>query len=254
MKLSIVIDSIIIELIMNEIRRVIYTCDIGSTHYQEKKKGPAFAWARLNPDEGIKSIQGSSDIKQLVKRLELDIDEGYSVALGFEAPLFIPIPDNSRDLSKGREGEGRRSFASQIGLSVSALGIHQSAWILKRLHESSSRKCEFKLDLQCWPPPSHRPILFCWEAFVSEKAHSDQDMKDAATAVVFFFDNERNLQEVNAVRAENTISLIGAAALWSGWTSDLAYLHKTTLVLKPSSVFRGEIQVVSRDSSKRGSP
>lgn len=229
---------------MNEIKRVIYACDVGSTLYQRKKKGPAFAWARLDPNEGTESIQGSRNIQCLVKRLELDIDKGYSVALGFEAPLFIPIPDNSRDLSKGREGEGRRSFASQIGLSVSALGIHQSAWILKRLHMSSSRRCVFTLELQCWPPPSDQPILFCWEAFVSEEAHSNEDMKDAATAVDFFFENERNLQKVNAVRAENPISLIGAAALWSGWTSDLAYLRKTTLVLKPSSAFKGKIQGV----------
>lgn len=229
---------------MNEIKRVIYTCDVGSTLYQKKKKGPAFAWARLNPTEETKSIQASRDIQRLVKRLELDIDEGYSVALGFEAPLFMPVPDNSRDLSKRREGEGSRSFASQIGLSVGALGIHQSAWILKRLHESSSRKCKFMLDLQCWPPPNHRLILFCWEAFVSEKAHSGEDVKDAATAVDFFFKNERNLQKANAVRAEDSISLIGAAALWSGWARDLAYLHKTTLVLKPSSVFKGKIQLV----------
>ena len=239
---------------MNEIKRVIYTCDVGSTLYQKKRRGPAFAWARLNPNEGTKSIRGSSDIQQLVKQLQLDIEEGYSVSLGFESPLFIPIPDNSRNLSKGREGDGDRSFASPIGLSVTTLGIHQSAWILKRLHESSSRKCEFTLDLQCWPPPSHRHILFCWEAFVSGKAHSDGDIRDAATAVVFFFDNERNLQRVNAVTAENPISLIGAVALWSGWTSDLTYLHRTTLVLKPSSVFEGEIQGVSRDSSNRGSP
>jgi len=230
---------------MNKIKRVIYTCDIGSTLYQKKKRGPAFAWARLNPNEGIKSIQGSSNIQQLVERLQLDIGEGYSVSLGFESPLFIPIPDNSRDLSKGREGDGNRSFASPVGLSVCALGIHQSAWILKRLYESSSCKCDFTLDLQCWPPSGHRPALFCWEAFVSGGAHSDQHIRDAATAVVFFFDNERNLQGVNAVRTENAFSLIGAAALWSGWTSDLAYLHKTTLVLKPSSVFEGEIQVVS---------
>jgi hypothetical protein len=155
---------------MNEIKRVIYTCDVGSTLYQKKKRGPAFAWARLNPTKETKSIQVSRDIQRLVKRLELDIDEGYSVVLGFEAPLFIPVPDNSRDLSKRREGEGSRSFASQIGLSV---------------------------------------------------------------------------------RAEDSISLIGAAALWSGWARDLAHLHKTTLALKPSSVFKDEIKLVELDSSNR---
>jgi len=218
---------------------------LASTRRQEGKKDPTFAWARLLPNEGSKSVQGSSDIQQLIKRLELDIEGGYSVALGFEAPLFIPIPEDSEDLSKGRDGEGNRSFASRVGLTVCALGIHQSAWILKRLHESSSCKCEFTLDLQCWPPSGHRPVLFCWEAFISGGAHSDQHLRDAATAVVFFVDNEQSLQKANAVRVENTISLIGAVALWSGWTSDLHYLHRPTLVLKPNSAFEGEIQAVS---------
>jgi len=222
-----------------ERQRVIYACDIGSTRRQ------AFAWARLLPNKGSQSIQGSSDIQQLVKRLELDIEQGYSVALGFEAPLFIPIPESSKDLSKGRDGESNRSFASQVGLTVCTLGVHQSAWILKRLYESSSCKCEFTLDWRCWPPSGHRPVLLCWEAFVSGQAHSDKHIKDAATAAVFFFDNEHNLQKVNAVTAKNAISLIGATGLWSGWTTDLHYLHRSTLVLKPSSVFEGEIQVVS---------
>jgi len=226
-------------------KRVIYACDVGSTRHQEKKQGPAFAWARLSPNEGIKSVQGSSDIQQLVRRLELDIEEGHSVALGFESPLFIPIPEDSKHLSKRRDGEGNRSFASRVGLSVCTLGVHQSAWILKRLYESSSRKCSFTLDMRCWPPSEHHRVLFCWEAFVSEGAHSDQDITDAATAIAFFFDNEEKLQEANAVRAKNPISLIGAVALWSGWTSDLRYLHMETLVLKPDVAFKGEIQVAS---------
>ncbi len=227
-------------------KRVIYTCDIGSTRHSKKKGAPAFAWARLLPNEGIKLVQGSSDIQLLIRRLELDIKEGYNVALGFEAPLFIPIPEDSKDLSKGRDGDGNRSFAAPVGLSVCTLGIHQSAWILKRLYETSSCKCDFTLDWQCWPPSGHRPVLFCWEAFVSGGAHSNEHRRDAATAVVFFFDNEQNLQKANAVSAKNPISLIGAVAIWSGWTSDLDYLHyRSTLVLKPNSVFEGEIQAVS---------
>jgi hypothetical protein len=56
LKLSIVIDSIIMEVIMNEVRRVIYTCDVGSTRNQKNREGPAFAWARLDPNEERKSI------------------------------------------------------------------------------------------------------------------------------------------------------------------------------------------------------
>lgn len=224
-----------------ESKRLIYSCDIGSTLNPKKRGGSAFGWARLNPNEGAKSIRGSSDIQELVDQLRLDIDEGYSVSLGFESPLFIPVPDNSRDLSKGREGDSDRSWSASSGAYVTTLGIHQSAWILKRLHESSSYKCTFTLDFQRWPPISHRQILFCWEAFVSGKdAHSDDHMRDAATAAVFFFDNERNLQRVNAVKSENPISLIGAVALWSGWVTDLEFIHKSTLVIKPVGMFEGE--------------
>ena len=227
---------------MTEIKRVIYACDIGSTLYQKKRGGPAFGWARLNPNEGTKSIRGSSDIQQLVEQLQLDIEVGYSVSLGFESPLFIPIPDNAEELSKKREGEGDRSWSAPSGAAVTTLGIHQSAWILKKIHKFSSSRYEFTLDLKNWPPTDYQHILFCWEAFVSGKdAHSTDDMRDAATAVVFFFENERKL--VNAVTVEKPISLIGAVALWSGWTNDLKYLHdKTTLVLKPNSIFEGDIQ------------
>lgn len=225
-------------------KRVIYACDVGST-LQQGRKAPAFAWARLLPNEGSKSVQGSSDIQQLVKRLELDIEEGHSIALGFEAPLFIPVPEDWKGLSKGREGDGNRPWSASSGAYVTTLGIHQSAWILKRLHESSFGKCDFTLDWQRWWPPSgHRPVLFCWEAFVSGGAHSEH-LRDAATAVAFFSDNEEDLQRANAVRAENAISLIWTVALWSGWTNDLHYLHKSTLVLKPNSAFEGKIQVVS---------
>jgi hypothetical protein len=139
-----------------ESKRLIYSCDIGSTLIQKKRSSPAFGWVRLNPDEGTKLIWGSSDIIKLVRQLRLDIEEGYSISLGFESPLFIPVPDNSVDLSKRREGESDRSWSAQAGAYVATLGIHQSAWILKRLHESSYGKCEFTLDFQYWPPTGDR--------------------------------------------------------------------------------------------------
>jgi hypothetical protein len=129
---------------MTEIERVIYACDIGSTLYQKKRGGPAFGWARLNINERTKSIRGSSDIQQLVEQLQLDIEAGYSVSLGFESPLFIPIPDSPEELSKAREGEGDRSWSAPPGVAVTTLGIHQSAWILKRLHKSYEIKEEVK--------------------------------------------------------------------------------------------------------------
>ena len=148
-----------------ESKRLIYACDIGSTLIQKRGCNPAFGWVRLNPDEGTKSIWGSSDIQKLVEHLQLDIGEGYSVSLGFEAPLFIPVPDNSTDLSRrreGREGDGDHPWSAPSGACVATLGIHQSAWILKRLHESSFDKCEITLDWwRWWQSSGHQPILLC---------------------------------------------------------------------------------------------
>lgn len=64
--------------------RAVYAIDVGKT------REPAnFAWARVEPENATEVI-GSHDIQVLVCKLVHDLDRGYSVALGFEAPLFIP--------------------------------------------------------------------------------------------------------------------------------------------------------------------
>lgn len=221
--------------------RLVYACDLGTTQCVPKTSLPSFAWARVNPENG--TIQVSSYIHKLVQQIESDIEQRRSIALGFEAPLFIPVPRDWKRLSKGREGEGNRPWSASSGAYVATLGIHQSAWILRGLHESSSGKCEFTLDWRRWWPPSDsQPILFCWEAFVSGPAHSDEHLRDAVTAAVFFSDNEQDLQGANALEAESVISLIGAVALWSGWTDDLTLIYEPTLVIKPTERFECHYQ------------
>ncbi len=87
--------------------RIIYACDVGSTK-AAKAKGrlQSFAWARLDPEDG--AIGVSRCIENLIHYIGCDVKRGYSVSLGFEAPLFIPVPEDRKDLSKGREGEGNR--------------------------------------------------------------------------------------------------------------------------------------------------
>src|SRR3989304_4664488 len=139
-------------------KRIIYACDVGSTRHSAKTGLPSFAWARVNPEDGV--IQVSAYIDKLVKQLESDTQQGCSISLGFEAPLFIPVPEDWKALGEARKGDDNRSWSAQSGAYVATLGIHQSAWILKRLHESSSGKYDFTLDWRRWPPSSHKPILF----------------------------------------------------------------------------------------------
>ena len=221
--------------------RVVYACDIGSTRGSK----PNFAWVRLNPTKTYSRIQSHSSIEELIDSLEQDVHAACDVALGFEAPLFIPIPNNASDLSKGRVGDEDRPFSNQMGLAVTTLAIHQSAWILMKLHEFAAEKYIFTSNADAWPPASLAPNLFCWEAFVSGAAHSRTHGEDAATAAVYFCQNETNLPSVNAVSAENLFSLINAAAIWSGWISDTSYLHKPVLALRPTKPLPDDISVVA---------
>lgn len=221
-------------------KRAIYACDIGAAHLGN------FAWARVEPDAGDE-ILGSSNICSLVNRLKEDLRYEYSVALGFEAPLFIPVPESADDLSKGRQGEGNRSFAAPIGGFVTTLGMHQAAWVLRKIFLSHGKTCAFTLDPENWPPTMSRQSLFCWEAFVAGTAHSKSGeqahLKDAATAAMEFLCKEDQLMEANAVTAKNPFSLIGAVALWSGWTADIQMLrHEHTLVIKPMTPYEGPIE------------
>jgi hypothetical protein len=87
-------------------------------------------------------------------------------------------------------------------------------------------------------------VLFLWEAFVSGNAHDEDHRRDAASAATYFLTHEENLSAKAACRADNPISLIGAAALWAGWSEDLSLLHDEVLVLKPPQAFEGELCIV----------
>ena|SRR5271157_3882834 len=104
--------------------------------------------------------------------------------------------------------------------------------------------CDFSVDLAKWPPTGDRPLLFCWEAFVSGLAHSDTHVYDAATAATAFLANESQLATANAVTAERPISLIGAVALWSRWVTEADSLHASTLVIMPNAPYRGPVEPV----------
>lgn len=219
--------------------RSIYACDIGSTLPNSSN----FAWIRCVPDEN-EIPHGNSDIESLIKYLAEDLQKGWSVAIGFESPLFLPVPNAARELSKGRKGESDRSWAAQPGGYVTALGIHQAAWILREIFQVAGNSHRYSSDWNLWPPSEQTKLLFCWEAFVSGQSHSNDHLSDAATAVTCFLANELQLENANAIKAYLRISLIHAIALWSGWAKDINGLHDAVLVIKPNNQYRGKIITV----------
>jgi hypothetical protein len=226
--------------------RVIYAADVGSTRSDgQGRRSSGFGWARQS---STGTIEGDSSIEYLARCLCTDLAAGRRVALGVEAPAFVPVPSSADRLCRGRAGEGNRSCASQMGLAVTALGLHQAAWILDRVRVElgqggHDRLPRFSQRPDDWLSPT--PIFFCWEAFVSGEAHSDDHIRDAATAVVGFAAAEHDLGSATSVSAERPLSVLGAAALWSGWTNDLAELHETTVVIRPRHRYEGVIGSVS---------
>ncbi len=216
-------------------RRRIYAVDIGST------RSSGFGWACIDPDVPDRII-GSDSIEQLSARLVADLKARRSVALGLEAPLFIPIPVAASRLSRARNDEGSPCWAAPPGLTVASLGLHQAAWILRRVSEHCGNNIRFQVAPSAWPPSPDSTILFCWEAFVSGSVHSSSHVTDAATAATAFLSQEGSLPKANAVTAEHPLSLIGAAALWSGLALDTELLRTSTVVIRPTVRFPGSVQ------------
>jgi hypothetical protein len=226
--------------------RRFYAVDVGSTLTTRGRKTD-FAWAATQPTPV--DVVGSYSIESLVSAISEDLQRGISVALGLEAPLFIPVPRQATNLSRGRDGDTNRSCMAPAGGYVAVLGIHQAAWILRELKNVCDSACAFSVSPESWPPSDNGTIFFVWEAFVSGHAHAgsgdrDPHLRDAATAVRFFADNERDLTGKTRICAENPLSLIGAAALWSGWSADLDLLKKATVVLRPEVGYEGEIRSI----------
>lgn len=208
---------------------MIYAIDVGSTIPSRNGKEVAFAWSGV--DQNGREVATGTCPEELVNEIGRSILAGQSVAIGVEAPLFIPVPSDKSRLSKGRLNEADRSWAAPAGGYVTALAAHQCAWLLRELFQKCGRYCELTADPDRWYRRSSPPVIFCWEAFVSGGAHGNHQ-EDARTAAMYFFEHQSDLK--TAVTAENPFSLFGAAVLWSGWSTDQEWLKREMVVLRPA--------------------
>jgi hypothetical protein len=157
--------------------RSVFAVDVGSLGN--------VGWARFasgQPPEGSRSLSA------LVVRLAADAANGWSLALGFEAPGFLPIPEDSTSLNRARPGEGDRPWCFGAGAYTTAVGIQQSAWVVRTLASRAAATHDITTDWLSWPPArGQRPVVLLWEAF-SKAAHSPTNdlIEDAGTAAHAF--------------------------------------------------------------------
>ena len=198
---------------------VVYSLDIGV--YHETKAGrplskSSAAWARLDHDPGdlrqirmtsrsgtsveLSSANGATtstdkDMRAFASQISSDLSAGRRVALGFEAPMWIPIctegPAAGKPLFAPRcSEETTREWYVQAGAAATLKALVLGAWLLSLLREDH-RDAKFTVNVESWmkePPP-----ILLFESFVTGKYRLPPPRK---------------------VPADNWDALLGAAAFW----------------------------------------
>jgi hypothetical protein len=157
------------------------------------------------------------------------------LALGFEAPLFVPMRDAPSELTKARNGECaggiNRPFSAGAGALVLVTGLVVIPYVLARLREVVSG-VDAVLN---WRAPLTKNSLLLFEAFVSNQKSRgpDRHIADADLAIAAFRRLEPELANFrNVVDASTRFNLLGAMLLRTGWATDPIILHEPCLVVK----------------------
>jgi hypothetical protein len=202
----------------------IYCADIGSIPNRR------FGWAHTDVDtDQIERHRGGTEIAEMVDAVSEDLAANRPVALGFECPLYVPVPEQPLRLGTARIGEGNRSWSAGAGAGAMATGAVQVAWILDQLRRRAPNAKPF-VDWNQFTRAGQG--LFIWEAFVTDRAKAATHVDDATIAAAAFRSALPDVTGANAVTADRPLSLLGAALLWSGWSDDIALLHAPCLVIK----------------------
>jgi hypothetical protein len=199
---------------------VVWAVDVGSVRQNR------LGWCRIRGEERATG----HDIRWLVEGVSSDLTRGLSVALGFECPLFVPVPDDPLFLTSARPGEGARSWSAGAGAGALATGLTECVWILEQVRSLSTRSIAPTLDWARFL--AGQADLFLWEAFVTGVAKSLSHHGDAEIAAMSFRQAFPHIAEANAVTAANPYSLIGAALLRSGLSTDLSVLSTPCVVIR----------------------
>ncbi|WP_156741145.1 hypothetical protein [Occultella aeris] len=189
-----------------------------------------FAWAGLDlPERRPVGAGGRYPEGAALAVLEALVG-GVPVALGFEAPLMVPVSpvgpvDGWITLGQARQGEtadGRsRPWSAGAGSGALATGLVQMAWMLERIGSAFP-------GLPCTTRPeawlAGAATLLVWEAFVSGTGKPvpsgiTQHAADAAAAADTFADRleEATLSTSDVVcTPASSFNLAAAAAAYAG--------------------------------------
>jgi hypothetical protein len=196
-------------------RLLIACADVGSV------SNGNFGWADSDGFEGNKP-------SGLVSRVAAALAAGRPVALGFECPLFVPLPEAEDQLGKGRIGEGSRAWSAGAGCGALATGLVQATWTLAEIRKQCPPSCRAHLAWDGFEAAGCD--LLVWEAFVSGANKGSGHIADARLAVEAFA--ARLPRPETEIQAINPMSLAGFALLRAGWPIEIDVLNLPCLVIK----------------------
>lgn len=179
--------------------------------------------------EGPSVDETGTDIDLCIKALVRAMKVG-PLALGFEAPMFVPYGRELCDLDKARKGEGDRAFSAFAGACALTKGLVIVPYILEGLRcRAKAARPTFK-----WRDRLSERDLLLFEAFVAhvDKSVSHEHEKCARLAIQQFpkgWEERASLE--SAVPEPYTMNLLGAILLRMGWTDDLTMLSEPCLVV-----------------------
>lgn len=171
---------------------------------------------------------GGSNPSELAAKVALALQAGRPVALGFECPLFVPLPVNERDIGRSRQGEGSKPWSAGAGCGALATGLVQSTWILTEIRKNTPAACLAHLTWESFEQSGSG--LLVWEAFVSGSAKGLDHIDDARLAVKAF--SSRMPRPQTDITATNPLSLAGFALLRAGWPLGIEALGFECIAIK----------------------
>jgi hypothetical protein len=218
----------------------VFGVDVGSV----RRKG-GFSWASADGSQ-----RGQDDPSQLGDAVVSAIDTGRQVALAFECPLSVPVPEAGGAgwayLGRARDGEGNRSWSAGAGTGALATGLVQLAWLLHYVAGRSGR--ELRATTQPNAFLGGRANLLLAEAMVTsdgkpEPVDGHQDHADALAAarrleeMLLFATSGTLISDVSCL-PHQALNLAASAAMHAGVLVDPAELQQEVLVAKARPVIQ----------------
>ncbi|MGW5316870.1 hypothetical protein [Nocardia thailandica] len=202
--------------------RVVAVLDVGSVRN--------LGWWRTGPGGST----GGTDLALLVDLLVEDLEAGRPVALGLEAPLFIPMADTADRIGRQRVGEAGRPWCAGAGTTALAFGIQEAAFLARRIAARTTRSPRAGVDPAAFLDGALDLLVF--EAFVSggakDRAATDPHVTDARAAAEEFVRRSAVGTVSSDIAEPAVLNLAAAALLAAGLADDVGLLSAPCVVVK----------------------